>query len=446
MKHLICLWFICISFQGYGQGFFKLMDDGPLSLKFELVNNIILIPVKINGVPLTFLLDTGVKETILFAQADDSLMLKNQNKMRFHGIGTEGGVEGILSKGNTVEVGDVAIDSLHWLYVIHATDLDLSSDIGVAINGIIGSKFFNSFAVKIDYIKEKITLFPPGYDYTRIIRRYRAANLQVENERPYVQVRWLADNEWMAGKVLLDLGNTDPIMLFPFVLKNHVVRSPYVEEYIGRGFNGVIYGKRNRIRKVVLEDFTLDYPIVAYPDSNAVFLSKLARNRVGSIGSQVVQRFHILIDYERRIFYLDKNRHFKKPFLMNMAGVDIKHDGIEWVRELVSVSSNSPNERSSLAGNNEIKVNLSNSGLQYKFVLKAIYKISGLRKNSPAANAGVCADDILLKINGMEVGNLTLSKINSKLQSHPGDTLKLTLKRNEKVFTTTFRLVDPIPY
>ncbi|HLT87048.1 MAG TPA: PDZ domain-containing protein [Sphingobacterium sp.] len=445
MKWFIVIAMVCISCAAKSQGIFQIRDNKPVSFKFELINNVVLVPLTINGIPFSFLLDTGVKETILFVNAEDSLYLNNQNKMKFRGIGIEEGVEGILSTDNLVEVGEVAVDSLHWLYVIQGSELDISSDVGVAINGILGSKFFNSFAVKVDYQKQRITLFPAGYNYEKSVRKYKHTPLTIENERPYITASMLIDTTWTEGKMLLDMGNTSPLMLFAFLLPDFHIKEPYVEEYIGRGFNGAVYGKRNRIRKVTLEDFTLDYPIVAYPDSNALFMSKLAENRIGSVGNQVLQRFHLIIDYRKNALYLRKNKKFAKPFLLNMAGIDVRHDGMIWTRELVKMGL--PKKQENKMGIDQgITINLANEGFQYTFVLQPSYRIAGVRKNSPAADAGIQAGDILLKVNGKSAGRLTLSKIMEALQSRPGETIRLTLQRDEELYDTRFLLVDPIPF
>src|SRR5690606_13160424 len=233
--------------------------------------------------------------------------------------------------------------------------------------------------------------------------------------------------------------------LFRSLLPDFRIREPYVEEYIGRGFNGVVYGKRTRIRQFALQDFALDSPYVSYPDSGAVFMSKLAENRIGSIGSQVLQRFHLLIDYQREVLYLRKNRHFGKPFLLNMAGIDVKHDGMVWNREIVPTTLQQKKERQNNI-NQGVTIDLANDAFQYTFVLRPSYRISGLRKNSPAEEAGVQVGDMLLKVNGKSVGKLTLTKIMDILQSHPGEMLRLTLQRGEEEYETRFRLKDPIPY
>ncbi len=432
MKSLIYLFFICFSSNSWAQGVFRLPDHKPHSFKFDLINNAVLVPVTINGVEFTFLLDTGVKETILFAHTDDSLYLHNQHKVRFNGIGSEDGIDGILSTGNFVKVGHIAIDTLHWIYVIQANDLDLSSNIGIAINGILGSKFFNSFPIKVDYVKSKITLYPPGYDYSKMLKGYYATTVNIENERPYIQAKVQVDKDWTKGKMLVDMGNTDPLMLFAFLLPHFTIKEPYVNEYLGIGMNGPIYGKRNRVRKAAIGNFELAYPIISYPDSNTVIKDKLAKNRIGSIGNQTLQRFHILIDYAEEKIYWKKNKKFNTPFLLNMAGIDVKHDGMVWIRE------RTPHQ--------EVVTDFSNTKFQYNFTLKPLYKIAGVRRNSPAEQAGIQINDRLLKINGTSVQNLSLPKIMTKLQSHPGDKIRLTLQRGEEIKNVHFHLVDPIPY
>lgn len=443
MKAVCCLIWICWASWSYAQGFFSLTDNKPLSFKFEMVNHLVLVPVTINGIEFSFLLDTGVKETILFVNTDDSLYLHNQNKIKFYGIGTEDGIDGIVSTGNVVDVGGVAVDSLHWLYVVQGEDLDISSNVGVGINGILGSRFFNSFPLKMDYIKSRITIYPHEYDYSKEVRGYEEIPIEVETDRPYMQGSIQIDDTWISGKMLVDMGNTDAFMLFAFLLPDFVVKEPYVEEYIGRGFNGVIYGKRNRARKASLQGIELEYPIVAYPDSNALFMAKLVKERIGSVGNQTLQRFHVFMDYESNRFYLKKNKLFQKPFLLNMAGLDVKHDGMIWIKEIEVPKQ----ERRGITGADQgVTVNLTNDRFQYKFVLKPSYKIAGLRKNSPAALAGVQVGDTLLKINGTNAGNLSLAKILGRLRSRPGDEVRLLLQRDEEEIRVRFRLVDPIPY
>lgn len=446
IKVFISLYLICLASFIQAQGIFRLLKNQPQSFKFEVINNVVLVPVVINGMTLTFLLDTGVKETILFALANDTRYLHNQNKISFRGFGIGKDIEGILSTGNIVTVGGVAIDTLHSVYVVQAHDLDIASDIGTAVNGILGSKFFNSFPIRMNYPKSTITIYPPGYNYERKFRKHQITMVEIENDRPYIQAQVQLGQTWTEGKFLIDMGNTDALMLFPFAIPNFSVSAPYVDEYLGRGFNGPIHGKRNRARRVAIGEFALDYPIVAFPESNTISADRLLENRIGSVGNQTLQRFDILFDFAKERVYWKKNKWFRKPFLLNMAGMDVKHDGMIWVRELAPVPKKVEKKTPSFGGDNGITIHFTNDHFQYNFALKPQFKISGIRKKSPAEQAGVLPEDQLLKINGTSVTNLTLAKIMDKLQSQPGDEIRLELMRNDEIIKTRFRLVDPIPY
>ena len=46
--------------------------------------------------------------------------------------------------------------------------------------------------------------------------------------------------------MLIDLGNSDA-MAFPNRIPNFNYNRPNIDDFLGRGFNGDIYGKRSRI-------------------------------------------------------------------------------------------------------------------------------------------------------------------------------------------------------
>ena len=56
-------------------------------IPFQLINSLIFIPVQLNGVNLTFLLDSGVANTIIFSTQDKDLSLNDVSKMKFTGLG-----------------------------------------------------------------------------------------------------------------------------------------------------------------------------------------------------------------------------------------------------------------------------------------------------------------------------------------------------------------------
>src|SRR5690606_41713651 len=94
----------------------------------------------------------------------DSVPLENGSKVYVTRIGIEDGVEGIIAVCNELLVGNTLIDSLHNIYVVHGDGLVRSSHIGVPINGILGSHFFEDYMIKVDYLKKRISIYD-AYEY-----------------------------------------------------------------------------------------------------------------------------------------------------------------------------------------------------------------------------------------------------------------------------------------
>ncbi|RZN75438.1 MAG: aspartate aminotransferase, partial [Winogradskyella sp.] len=57
----ICLFvLLSVGLQSIGQNRFSLPVEKSSKIRFQLINNIIVLPVELNGVKLSFVLDTGV--------------------------------------------------------------------------------------------------------------------------------------------------------------------------------------------------------------------------------------------------------------------------------------------------------------------------------------------------------------------------------------------------
>ena len=62
---LDCPSFVLVKQLGFSQGHFVIQNKKQTDkIRFKLINNLIIIPVEINGVDLSFLLDTGVSKPL----------------------------------------------------------------------------------------------------------------------------------------------------------------------------------------------------------------------------------------------------------------------------------------------------------------------------------------------------------------------------------------------
>ncbi|WP_445756042.1 retropepsin-like aspartic protease [Polaribacter sp.] len=77
-------------------------------IDFKLINNLIVIPLKINGKELSFILDTGSNKTIVFnISENETIGLKNLEKLELRGLGKGNSVEALLSQNNTITIQNI---------------------------------------------------------------------------------------------------------------------------------------------------------------------------------------------------------------------------------------------------------------------------------------------------------------------------------------------------
>ncbi|MPS65751.1 MAG: peptide-binding protein [Chryseobacterium sp.] len=439
MKYWYSIMIILFSIFMNAQNSFEIQNAEKTVIPFKLINNLIFIPVNVNGADLTFLLDTGIAETSIFSLENKELKLANLEKIRLSGLGGNASIDGFRSDNNIARIGKDYVNYSSTLYIITDQGFNISSHIGIPVNGIIGYHFFKNHPIVIDYLSKKITIYNDEKLFKKKIRKFDILDITVEKNKPYIVADVEMTNEKKDSKLLIDLGNSDAIWLFPTLIKNFVYNRPNIDDFLGRGFNGDIYGKRSRIHNLYLGNFKFEKPLTAMPDEYSIQHVNMVENRKGSIGGDIMRRFTIAFDYANQKLYLRKNRNFNDPFHFNMSGLDFRQDGMEWSKDIVNLPTKNSNTSSG-------GVEVINNSMYYNFVLKPIFAIAGVRKDSPAYKAGLKKDDRLISINGKKTADMTMEKILELMKSEEGKTINMQIERNKKEMTLSFDLEDPIPY
>lgn len=441
MKFLLAISLIFSIFTKAQDGF-VLDNSDKTVIKFKLINNLIFIPVNVNGVELNFMLDSGIAETLLFSLENKNVDFKNIEKITFKGLGESVSIEALKSIKNDIKIGENYIDKSHTIYLVLDQDFNISQDIGVPVNGIIGYYFFKNHPVEINYIKKTITVYKNKSVFPKKINKFSDFPLSIELNKPYMNADVEMKHEKQSSKLLLDLGNTDSVWLFPALIKDFNYNRPNIDDFLGRGFSGDIFGKRSRINSLHIGKFQFNKPIASMPDEYSIQHLKLVKDRKGSIGSEILRRFTVIFDYQDKRIYFKSNKHLHDPFLIDGSGLEVKQDGLLWEKEEVQIQT----AKTSRAGN-EISVMDSNSDkFQYKFTLKPLFLVSGTRKDSPAQKAGIIKNDELVRIDNKQTKDLTLNKIHLILKTNISRKVTLEIKRNGIPMKFEFTLEDPIPY
>ena len=243
------------------------------------------------------------------------------------------------------------------------------------------------------------------------------------------------------SKLLIDLGNSDAVWLFPKLIENFQYNRPNIDDYLGRGFNGDIFGKRSRIHALYLGKFAFQQPLTAMPEEYSIQNLKLVPNRKGSIGSDILRRFTVIFNYPDQKILLKKNKHFDDPFQFNSSGLDIQQDGMTWEKDLVMIETkkNSRNDEGKPISDSPEK-------FRYNFVLKPKFTVAGCRKDSPCFVAGIRKNDQLISINKKTVGDMSMQRINDYFKEDDGKKIYLEIERNDQILNIILTLEDPIPY
>ena len=239
-------------------------------------------------------------------------------------------------------------------------------------------------------------------------------------------------------KLLIDIGNSDAIWLFEKASKSIKIPAKSFEDYLGKGFSGDVEGKRAQISKFKMFTYEFHNPIIAFPDSVSIKSVRMVKDRAGSLGAEILRRFTVVFDYPNEKLFLKKNAAFSSPFNYNKSGVEIQHNGLQWVQETVRLETVSTLKSGSLIS----RENEETSNFKYKFALKPIYIISNVRKKSPADISGLQKGDLIVRINNVEAYKYSLDKINSLLKSEEEKWVTFEVERDSQLLKFKFQLLN----
>ena len=384
---LVSLFFSCIvqAQEEFVQPAAKLLTSFPFR---QFSGGVILIKASINESKdsLNFILDTGSGGISLDSQTVSHLQLRSQISDK-----TIRGIAGIrkvnFSYNNALILPGLRVDSLNF----HINDYDiLTSVYGEHIDGIIGYSFFNRYIVKIDYDSLLIHVYSKGsmkYPRGGFLLKPLLVNLLIQTAR-------ITDAEERMARFYFDTGAGLCLLLSKDFVEDSTLftakRKKVTTQVEGLG------GKKQmelttvknfrlgpyRFKRVPAYVFEDEFNVTSYP-----YLG-------GLIGNDLLRRFNVTLNYEKRDIYITPNSHFRDLF-------DYSYTGLNFY--LV---------------NNEIV-------------------ITDVMKNSPAEKAGFLAEDIIMAVNNNFSKNIQIYK--TALQS-PGEKVKILVYRNGQPLMLTMKV------
>ena len=354
----------------------------------QLTGGIVLMQARVGNLPdtLNFILDTGSSGISLDSTTVEYLKLKRipTNK-------TIRGIAGIRTVSfvydQQLHITGLTMDSLDF----HINNYEILTYVyGVPINGIIGYSVLSRYIIKIDYDSSKIHFWSHG------TLRYPKGGFLLKplmGTLPVYPLR-VRDAKTINTRFLYDMGAGLCLMLSKDLIadSNFLGKRRKMWPKEAEGLGGKIDMDLTVIREVKLGPYRFrNVPVLVFDDVyNVTSYPYLG----GLIGNELLRRFNVILNYDKKDIYLVPNSHFNENF-------DYSYPGIEL------------------------------------YYLNGQIIIGDVSKNSPAERAGLREGDIVIAVDKNFSQNLNLYKI--ALQS-PNQQIKLIIKRGSELKEIQFRI------
>jgi len=369
---------------------------GSAKVPFDLFGNNILIQIRINGSrPIWFVFDSGASVNVINERAAKSLGLATTGTSTLDALG--GTARGSFIEGAAISISGVEASNQR----IVSVPLDaLSEYSGRDVQGLVGNNFIQNFVVEIDYHDRTLTFHDP--------KTYNLASagdaLELENRggNPFVRAElspdgrakvtdWFEVDTGSGGTFSVNRPFADKQRLLELIPKRNTA-----EGAGGAGVGGETKSVEARISSITLGRYRLDKPIITISQDTGGYGESAD---AGFIGTDLLRRFTVTLDYQSRRILLRPNADFGEPFEVNMSGL-----------ELVTEADN------------------------FKVV-----KIKHVRAGSTAAQVGLREGDEVVAVDGRPASRYGLDRL-AKMFRREGKEYRLTVRRGDQVMTVKLRL------
>ena len=354
----------------------------------QLSGGIILITGRFNEIKdsLNFILDSGSGGISLDSSSCEELNIKHSPSGKtINGIAGTRAVD--FTKNNTLKLPGLNIKNLD--FYINNYEI-LSSVYGEKIDGIIGYSFFSRYIVKVDFDSLYIEIYSPG----SILYPTEGLLLHPLFTTLPIQLLQIKDSRIILENFYFDTGAGLCFLISKEFAQDSGVllkrRIPVPIQTEGLG------GKKRMLITIIKEVKIGNYRFKRVPthilddEFNATSYPYIG----GLIGNDILRRFNLVINYQKKEIHLAPNSHFNESFDYSYTGMSIYNiDGKIMIDDII--------------------------------------------KGSPAYLAGFEKDDIVMGIGNNLTNNITQYR---NLFQSSGEKLKVIISRNKKLVIISFRV------
>jgi PDZ domain-containing protein/aspartyl protease len=354
----------------------------------QLTGGVILIKAQFGIFPdtLNFILDTGSGGISL-----DSLTAEYFEIKKIPSNRTIRGIAGMRTVSfvynQKLRLPQLSIDSLNF----HINDYQiLTSVYGEQIDGIIGYSVLSRYIVKINYDSSKIEFWTRGvmkYPRGGYLLKPLIATLPIQTLR-------VKDNITINARFLYDMGAGLCMMLSNDFIKDSALFGKKTKFFVkeAEGLGGKIDMQMTVVKEVKLGPYRFrKVPVYVFEDSfNVTSYPYLG----GLIGNDLLRRFNVILNYDKRDIYITPNSHYNDQFDYSYSGIEL-------------------------------------------YMIQGIILVGDVAEGSNAEEAGLKEGDIVLGVNKSFTQNLQQYK--AALQA-PGEKIKMIIRRNGELMEIQFKI------
>jgi hypothetical protein len=336
----------------------------------QFTGGLVVLQARLGSFPdtLNFVLDTGSGGISLDSMTAEYFGLTPTPTDRMiRGIAGQRKVSFLYNQA--LALPSLTIDSLNF----HVADYSLLTAVyGEKIDGIIGYSVLSRYIIKINYDSTYVEFWTKGsmkYPRGGYLLRPNIGSLPVQTMR-------VRDNESVNARFLYDMGAGLNMMLTTDFVRDssllHKNRKLYAKE--GEGLGGKIDMHITVIKEVKLGPYRFrNVPTYIVEDSyNVTSYPYLG----GLIGSDLLRRFNIILNYDRRDIHLLPNRHYNDGFDYAYSGVELY--GINGEIVVGDVAKDSPGQECGIM-EGDVVIAIDKNFLQDLQKMKAALQVPGNR-------------------------------------------------------------------
>lgn len=287
------------------------------AIPFELCDNMVLVPVRVNGSgPHSFLLDTGASTSFLNQTLADTL-----------GVGTGGQHDAKVGAGESstklgfakgVALSLPGVDlPVQTLAVVPLAGIEAA--IGHKLGGIVGADLFKRYVVTIDYAGRVVKLDDPK------TFAYRGTSegiaIRLSGGRAFFKATVTpAGGAPIAAEFIVDSGDDSTVTFHTPFVEKHGLRAAAQKlvAHTSTGLAGKSRNWRGRIGSFAFGGFVIDRPVATFSEARKG--SEADASYDGVLGGEILRRFRVTMDYSRRQMILEPNSAFADAYDFDMSG------------------------------------------------------------------------------------------------------------------------------